>query len=474
MVNKQAKERLYSVVLALLLLAVMLVGGRCISFAFANTPQFTSALMDLQKDGAFNAADYPNNAKDYSIQVIQIAESTDKELFVYTYQPSQATTYIVATEINMSLSESVDGTQPYGLTLLSSDGVFCKYRVNDITVSDEAKRYYNITSIYREFIKGVDEKPDNGNTVNNVAFDVGKCYIAQTENDKITYSYEKKQTIEIIDPFAGFIEYFNGYKFCSWSHCHSHFVAFSTDLQIDILREADVDFYTQKFYKHYSMTSGVWTSKDNPVNQKLTVKGSEKASNEADGFLGKVYEWERIQSVAEFIRTEDIKSDMIKHLDGKQWVLRFYETPYVEKSTGVSSSDSWTELSNVTVLRLKFVTNGKLYNLGAVSDKVTGSDTPINNNTDEMASLLEWLSRVTGIPEEVWVLIFVAIALAILLPILSLIFPVVGQVLSICLKVLLKAVVWLFKGLWWLICLPFKGIAALVGKIRERKGDNVE
>lgn len=100
MINKQAKERLYSVILALLLLAVMLVGGRCISFAFADTPQNTSALTDLQKDSTFNAAEYPDNANDFSIQVIQIAESTNKGLLVYTYQPCQRTTYIVSTEIN--------------------------------------------------------------------------------------------------------------------------------------------------------------------------------------------------------------------------------------------------------------------------------------------------------------------------------------------------------------------------------------
>ena len=42
----------------------------------------------------------------------------------------------------MSLSESVDGTQLYGLTLINSDGVFCKYKVNGVTVSSDVVRYY--------------------------------------------------------------------------------------------------------------------------------------------------------------------------------------------------------------------------------------------------------------------------------------------------------------------------------------------
>ena len=89
MTFKLYKYRYIYVVLALVLLAVSVMGGRYISSAFADTPHYTSALTDLQKDSSFNIADYPDNAKDYSIRFIQIAESTDKELFVYTYQPCQ-------------------------------------------------------------------------------------------------------------------------------------------------------------------------------------------------------------------------------------------------------------------------------------------------------------------------------------------------------------------------------------------------
>ena len=206
------------------------------------------------------------------------------------------------------------------------------------------------------------------------------------------------------------------------------------------------------------MSSGAWTSKDNPVKDIVTVKGEENGSNEADGFLGKQYEWARIQTVDEFINSESLTDEVKQGVKGKQWVLRFLETPYVESSTGVSSSDSWTELSKVTVLRLEFYKNGRLYNLGAVSDKVTGSGKPGNTNTDETASIWEWLERVTGIPQWVWIMLAALIPLAILLPVLSFIFPVVGQVLLIALKAIGKAFLWLLRGLWWLICLPFKWI----------------
>lgn len=459
MINKLYKYKYMYIVLALVMLVVSVMGGRCIPSAFAEMRQYTSALTDLQKDSEFNADDYPDNASDYSIQLIQIAESTDKELFVYTYQPSQKTTYLVATEINMSLSKTVDDTRLYGLTLLNSDGVFCKYKVNDFTVSSDIVRYYNISSIYREWQKGIDKGTGNDNTKNAVAFEVGKLYaVATDDGGNVIYTCEIRTTVQIIDPFAGFLEYFTGFKFCSWAHCHSHYVAFSTDRKIDELMEADVSYLSQACYKHYSMTSGVWISRDNPVEGFKTVTGIDVGETDDYGIKGKKYKWDRIQTVDEFIRSEDLTEATKANLDGKQWVLRFLETEYIENSIGIASSDTWTELYSVTVLRLKFITDGQVYNLGTVSDKVTGGNKPGNNNTDEVVSIWEWLERVTGVPQWVWKLIAVIIPIAIILPILSAVSPVVGSV-----------VLSVFKGVLWLICLPFKGIAALIRKIKDKK-----
>ena len=157
MTDKQIRNK-YICVMIVCLLVALSAGGRCIPSAFADTGEYTSAITDLQKSENFNAADYPSKANDYSIQVIQIAESTRGELFVYTYQPCQEATKITATKINMSLSDSPDGTKFYALTLLKSDGVFCKYKVDLFAVSGTSTRYYNITSIYRKFISGIDKE----------------------------------------------------------------------------------------------------------------------------------------------------------------------------------------------------------------------------------------------------------------------------------------------------------------------------
>lgn len=471
MTNKLYKYKYIYIVLALVLLVVSVMGGRYIPSAFADMGQYTSALTDLQKDSEFTPADYPDNASDYSIQFIQIAESTDKELFVYTYQPSQKTTYLVATEINMSLSESVDDTQLYGLTLLNSDGVFCKYKVNDFTVSSDIVRYYNISSIYREWQKGIDEETGNDNTKNAVAFNVGKLYRAVTDDSgEILYLCQETETVQIINPVAGYLEYSNGFHlYGSW--CDSHYVAFSTDWQIDELMEADVSYVQRSASQAVGLGLDGHITYGDKENKIAYLDGEQTGENPADGWFAKKYKWERIQSVDEFkADKQNALTDSAKEkLDGQQWVLRFVETARSASYSQYSTVTFWTDISEVTVLRLKFLSDGKVYNLGAVSDKVTEGDKPDNTNTNEFASLWEWLSRLTGIPEWVWVLILIAIVLAICLPILSLVSPVFGQALLMVFKAIGTAFVWLFKGVLWLVCLPFKGIAALVRKIKDKK-----
>ena len=102
------KASKYIATIILLLLAIIvifspLVGGVGTAHASATTDNnYTYVLYDLQKDSKFNELDYPEKTDDYSLQVIQIAESVDDELFVYVYQPSGKTADLRATSINIS------------------------------------------------------------------------------------------------------------------------------------------------------------------------------------------------------------------------------------------------------------------------------------------------------------------------------------------------------------------------------------
>ena len=82
----------------------------CTVFMAVQTPliaraegiEYSDVLDDLQKDSSFQASYYPERVADYSLQIIQLAESVNRELFVYVYQPSGKSKDLKASSINIS------------------------------------------------------------------------------------------------------------------------------------------------------------------------------------------------------------------------------------------------------------------------------------------------------------------------------------------------------------------------------------
>ena len=104
---------------------------------------------------------------------------------------------------------------------------------------------------------------------------------------------------------------------------------------------------------------------------------------------------------------------------------------------------SSTIVGDVTILRLKFETDGVTYNLGVIDNKQSGDpDTPINEEHYNFE------------PTDLLKIILIIIALVLLLIILAPILP------------------YIIKFVIWLITLPFKAIASLVKAVRKRKDDN--
>ncbi|WP_251182181.1 hypothetical protein [Anaerocaecibacter muris] len=103
-----------------------------------------------------------------------------------------------------------------------------------------------------------------------------------------------------------------------------------------------------------------------------------------------------------------------------------------------------------------------------MDNKQTGSRDPVNPQGIGLWEMIKDFFKTIGnwfADNWHWVVIVIV---GVVLLILCIMF---APTIFLCLKVLLKAFAWLFKGLWWLICLPFKGIAALVNKIKERKAE---
>lgn len=241
---------LNKIVVLIVTLCVFLTGAQSFSAVAAeseNEKTASGVLEDLSKDASFNAANYPSNAKDYSLSVMQLAESTDKELFVYVYQPSGDKVKASSVNISATINDNIS-YHNYKLELLNFDGTLFKYKVAGFEVKADPVRYYVISNIYRPFDESIGDKKSGNNTINEVNYAVNKQYCFGEINGKSYVNCIDIETIVVTDKFVGFVRYKDGFKLYVGA-CDSHFVAFNTDKPIDKLLEADV-YYTTKNTLH--------------------------------------------------------------------------------------------------------------------------------------------------------------------------------------------------------------------------------
>ena len=167
------------------------VAGVCVMFGVMQTPliskaesvQYTSVSEDLGKDSSFNAENYPSKSNDYSVQIIQLAESVNKELFVYTYQPSGDKVKASSVNISATINDNIS-YHNYKLELLNFDGTLFKYKVAGFEVKADPVRYYVISNIYRPFDESIGDKKSGNNTINEVNYAVNKQYCFGEINGK--------------------------------------------------------------------------------------------------------------------------------------------------------------------------------------------------------------------------------------------------------------------------------------------------
>lgn len=420
--------------------------------------EFSNVLDDLQIDSNFAIADYPVNIEDYALHFIQIAESEDNELFVYVYQPC-ADKEIFATSINISQESRSLSFKNYKLSLINKNGTLQKYLVEDFVVESSLIRYYEISSIFRTFDPNLDE--DDTGLVTEVPFKVAKAYSITGNGDNLLMFSQDVETVEVTNKYVGFIRYKDGFKlFSGDGGCDSHFLAFSTDKQIDKLMEADVYYISQSRVNregYYNDTS-FGTATENYSYLQYT----DSASYEPDGwFVKHTYTWDRIQSISDFIATETrenmyscgilnvysssrLTDQGLSELQEMQWVLRFAETSYSsvfhdDGLGGITGSVpiAYTEtndtiVSDVTILRLKFETLGKVYNLGVIDNKMNADDKPINET--QTSYKVDWKK----------VLLYGAIAIVAVI------------LLAVLLPYLPIIIKYIFKGIWWVLTLPYR------------------
>ena len=426
--------------------------------ATSSNTLYTNVMDDLKKDSSFKPSNYPENAKDYGLQVIQLAESADKELFIYVHQPSGQTKNFTACSVNISttINDNISFIN-YKLQKLNSNGVFFKYKVSDFTVKTEPTRYYAISSIYRPFDESIDKPASDGNTVTEVNYNVSKQYCFGEINGKPYVNCVDIETIVVTDKFVGFVRYKDGFKLYVGA-CDSHFVAFNTDKPIDKLLEADVYYTMQKYSWSVVPFQGEKETFGEKSENYAYLKYTDKVEHTGGGLFAGTYKWDRIETTQQFIAENDLTQNVYSGaiidvsvankitdegkatLQGKKWVLRFAETSYSLSgypSTG-STFENTTLVGDVTILRLKFETDGITYNLGTIDNKQTGSDKPINSEIFEII--------INNRGKRILAILAAILLLIILAPLLP----------------------YIIKFVVCVVYLPFKAIAALFKGIKKR------
>lgn len=462
-------------VLLMLLLICLLIWPTGTQIAYAAETQteettYSNVLTDLKKDENFKQEDYPYKEDDYSLKVIQVAESEDNELFVYVYQPSGEKGNLVATSINMSTSVHKLDFHMYDLTLLNSNGMFYKYLVNDFIVGNVDERTYDIASIFRPWNEDYDDPSDNDNTITYVPFEVAKIF---TITDTETKCFDT-EVVEVSDKYVGFVRYDDGYSGIAgtgmtWYKPGSdaHFIAFSTEQDIDKLYEATVYYCSQSYTYSYNQPSYLFQTRETygtiekGLEKKVSYDEYVTIKNNQGLISGREFSFNRIQSVEDFIKSEDrnyvydmlafnvnvetkLTDEGLAQIKDKQWVIRFLETDYTNKKVDwticTEKRIEKTIISNVSILELKFETDGIVYNLGVIDNQQTGDLEPDNetNVFYELADWVKWLLRIVGI-------ILLVVLLIVCLPVVV---------------VILKGLWWLIKNIgkiiWYVISAPFK------------------
>lgn len=437
-------ERFKSRIAIIIILIIALMTGVGARIARADTSSYTSAVEDLYKDVNFEPEKYPIVTDDYSLNVIQIAESKESELLIYVYQPA-GDKGITAKSINIAKQPNgADNLsfKNYRLNYLNSAGVFFKYLVTGFELETTTTRNYNISNILRSYNSEIDGKPSEGQTVTEVPNKVGQLWtVTTTANGEVKYVMDTTEVIEITQKVVGYCLYDDGLN-VGWGAMQgatkAYFVAFDTDKPIDKLISAELSFWAQKskfkvcgnqaahdhdyLYDMHDVETicyGVDTDYgENTVHEPpLTIKHTQKFSNQGGGnWVGRPanrYEWNRIRSTSDFISDNNndkytlTGSDKQKLSDTK-WVLNFYEAhdrylfnnvwlsfiPGVTQIPGVGDGEAQFEFAyDVSILRLEFETEGRHYNLGVVDNKQTGNEQfgePIINGGCNALLGLKW------------------------------------------------------------------------------------
>ncbi len=451
-------------VLAVLLCLFGVFGAVSSTVVYAETS--AEVLQDLRKDKDFNENDYPYVSDDYGLHVIQIAESSNKELFVYAYQPCHDTYDLIGTKISISYGYSLNGAgltpKLYNLKLLSTSGTLDKYHVEGFTVPNDGDRYYNIVEIFRMVNTDIDEI-DESFPKTDIAYSVGQQWYVCDLNGSKHYEMNTFNTLYVETVFNGNFTFSDGLTWKDLIHTQEPkdcwFYCFSVeDYVIKHIYDADLNYSIRDVRDTYGYGDHTLTYSNERLNQVVRLKDSDKMTYISPGLGAPDLEWNRILSAEEFIKIAESQGAKIsdtqrEKIKSSQWVFTYLETERTEDKYGSSMTggvhhiDNYEDVYDVGLLRLHFQdTSGNYYDLGVVND-LTDPDNIADGRTE--TDLLKAFG-------EFWEMFVKAIGLILFVVLLCVLINFIKPV-----KDIFKFV---FKAIKFAIFAPFKLLKSIFKK----------
>lgn len=468
----------------ILLIAFTLILFPAVSPAAYASSVYSDVLDDLSVDENFSIDDYPINQTDYSLHFIQVAESSDNALLAYVYQPSAGKNNVLAKKLRMS----VDGGQSYkdyNLTLLSRNSVFFKYKVDNYVTDYKSnqRRTYNIVQIMRSADAALGDTvvDGNNNTISYIPYNVGYTFtvIYKAGEDKIYYGKEKLEVITVTDKYCGQLQFSNDnvtdfvtqLQLGTRTSGMLHFIAFNTDRPMDDLRKADIAYtlntYTQTNSGNlFTAIFGIDNYREYITSAEYTATLSATVQESYQGGLfGHKYTWSQIMTKENFVNnvvtndsaffSSDLTAAGAADIADKAWVLCFLVTDIysMDSAYGFGSwamKNQCSYVTDETILRLEFVTDGVLYNLGVVDNYQSGDGVP--DNTEDYGFNQEYWNDLFS-QLEGWFKIFLIVIGLVLLFVL----------IFFLIKPLRAIVKIIFKGIGYILFAPFAFIRWITG-----------
>lgn len=372
------------------------------------------------------------------VDLIFFAEFKDDKVgFLYFYDKDSYLTESLILKMSIKSSAMLEDLEAQenktfntNLNLISTSNNFKKYQIDLKNYSLNSYRKYEFTQVISRALNYPISK---------------EYYYYENENNETKYEYSNIQVIEITNQImyeflineSSSLENFFNIK----NGSSNYFIGFNTNLKIEDLIEVDVTYKYQtisgikkSYASNYFNAMPPLSDYDNtPSNWRdyaikygeifeasTTLKGEIIESSNNNLFKKEKMKWKNIESYKSLSsnKSEALSTFAKENLSAYSWIINIAQYDYFYKDGAIIQSSfyknlydylgsendtnlgrrahiaSGTYVSKAEIMRLKFETDGNIYDLSVISVPVDSSGSISPDLPDEVNNIIDWIANV--------------------------------------------------------------------------------